>query len=125
MDKLRKGDFLVPEEHFERAQEVHESKSERRQSLDKATRGLVTTDIETYENVNGVLLDYPGVDTPSENPRQQVFDFPFPGELQEATNGEGLTVDPQPEPFTQERAKFQSDVKQQGKSLWHALFGRD
>lgn len=74
MPKERRGDFLVPNEDIEAAEAVFTERSPRSQAIDRAHRAPITTDIETYRRSGGRGVDFPGVDTPTEDPKASVLD---------------------------------------------------
>jgi len=80
MDRVRKGEFVVPEQDLEAAQETFNDRNKQSKNRDRAFRGPITTDVETYQATNGYLFDYPGVDTPTDEPKQAIGDMPFPDE---------------------------------------------
>ena len=94
----RRGDFLVPNDDLERAEGVFADRSPRSQAFDRAFREPITEDVEQWER-NPNLLDYPGVDTPSDAPRESLWDFPMPAERARYATGqqEGVRSAPDPE----------------------------
>ena len=98
MDRVRRGDFLVPKDDLERAEGAFADRSPRSRAFDRAFREPITEDVEQWER-NPNLLDYPGVDTPSEAPRESLWDFPMPAERARYASGrqEGVRVSPDPE----------------------------
>lgn len=61
------GDFTVADSAFEYAQEENQERSEAAREADKAKRATITTDASRWAN-NKSGLDFPGVDTPSNDP---------------------------------------------------------
>lgn len=88
----RKGDFWVPEDDLEEAKEVFQERSPRSKELDKSARGPITTDIDVYANAQGRIMDYPGVDTPTETPRRGLLDAPAPGDFADLKTVDTETV---------------------------------
>jgi hypothetical protein len=97
MDRKRRGDFLVPKDELDRAEEVFADRSPRSQAVDRAFREPITEDVEQWEETPR-LLDYPGVDTPTDEPRHTVWDFPMPAERARFASGrqEGVQLAPDP-----------------------------
>lgn len=85
---VRRGDFLVTEQDAERAEDAFEADlSRRRRLLDKASREPVPADVNRWERRKG-MFDFPGVDTPTDEPRFGMTDFPLPRNRQQLVSGE-------------------------------------
>lgn len=121
MDRVRKGDFLVPKDDFEQAEETFEEKSERRQQADKALRGFVTPSVELYESMGGSVVDYPGVDTPTEDPQRHSFEPLFPSEQKELESPGGMSVQPDRESKAEQLQFIGQEKQAQGGHLWDFL----
>lgn len=119
MDRVRRGDFVVPEKDLEQAQDVFENRPPRAQSFDKATRGPITTDIETYRNMGGAVLDYPGVDTPTQDPKRRTADFLYPYDFDAAPP----LVDQEQESVKESLQFTVEETKASVSHLWNALTG--
>lgn len=117
-DRVRKGDFLVPKEDLEKAEDAFEERSPRSRSADKATRAPITTDGEVYERLGGRVVDYPGVDTPTENPSEAVGDFNLPGEMEGAYERGDFEVS-----TSDETTGPVQEAGEQGRSLIDAILG--
>jgi len=115
-DRVRKGEFIVPQDGLETAQDVFADRDPQSQDRGKGARGPITTDVRVYELTNGILFDYPGVDTPTENPKQAIADMPFPDENPGFGN-DMMAVDPHAE-----ASSVRENVEQQSKSLFNSLF---
>lgn len=117
----RFGDFRVTESALESARETFEQRSERSQAVDKALRGPIVTDPERYAEAQGRVFDFPGVDTPTDEPRQGVTDLPFP----EGRPGRGGTGDvrvvPDSRSMAEDVAADREQVSAQGSALASAL----
>lgn len=98
MRRTRRGDFLVPENDLEQAEDTFAERPPWDRSLDKAFRAPITDDVEEWEE-NPRALDYPGVDTPSDAPRESIWDFPLPAERARMATGrqDGVQRSPDPE----------------------------
>lgn len=73
------GDFRVPSAGPDKAKARHERRSEDAQRVDERRRAPITTDPDQWKENPG-KFDYPGVDTPSENPGLQFKDLPYQSE---------------------------------------------
>lgn len=95
---VRKGDFLVPVEDLEEAERVFHERSERSRAMDKALRAGISTSARTYAKLKGRGVDYPGVDTPEEEPRRSLNDPVTPGQKARLAQGKSLDliIDEQP-----------------------------
>jgi len=63
-----KGDFTVADASLTAAKRIHNDRTTAAEALDESLRAPVTTSIDAYrDDPDG--LDFPGVDTPQENPR--------------------------------------------------------
>ena len=74
-EMVRKGDYLVPKRSLAAAEDAYEERSERSRRVDSRLRAPITTDLEFWQD-HQRGYDYPGVDTPSDEPRQAITDHP-------------------------------------------------
>lgn len=70
------GDFRVPAGGQDKAEARNERRSDEARKVDSRRRAPITTDPDQWKNNPG-KFDYPGVDTPSDNPGLQDKDLPF------------------------------------------------
>jgi len=76
------GDFLInSNQNVTQAQAAHRSRSDRAVRQDNRKRAAITTDTQTYVQNPG-QYDYPGVDTPTEDPKALPKDYKRGGEPQ-------------------------------------------
>lgn len=87
-DYERRGDYLIPRDTLEEAQEAFERRSPRSQAVDRAMAGSVTTDFSAWRKARGRGLDFPGIDTPSDDPRLGVGSHVMPFERGRVFNQE-------------------------------------
>jgi hypothetical protein len=76
-DRRRMGDFYVSERALEEAREAFQERSPRSRKGDKALRGPIASDFETWEE-NQRAMDFPGIDTPTQHPDHGAMDQPLP-----------------------------------------------
>jgi hypothetical protein len=121
----RKGDFRVPQDDLERAEDAFQERNEYSKGFDKALRAPITTNVEVYENVNGRGLDFPGVDTPTEDPRQGLLDAPFPDDFHDLTDPQTqtATADPVPQRIDEQSREDIERMETQGKTLINTILG--
>jgi len=70
------GDFSVPGEKIERAEEFHTSRPALNRRRDNQRRARVTEDFDQWRS-DPDSFDFPGVDTPSDSPSSLPKDKPF------------------------------------------------
>lgn len=85
------GDFTVLEDDLRQAEQTFSERSKGSQSRDESFRAPIATDYETWEE-NQRVLDFPGVDTPTDRPRHAAHDMPLPGDTA-ADDGVGVDVE--------------------------------
>lgn len=88
---VRRGDFTVLESDLEAAEDAFSERSKGSRKRDKATRAPIAPDFETWKR-HQRGLDYPGVDTPTDRPRQSFHDAPLPGDTAR-DDGVGLSLE--------------------------------
>lgn len=81
------GDFEVSQESLKDARQQFSERSQRSQAVDKAFRGPIPAEYETWEE-NPDSYDWPGVDTPTDTPRRAVHDFVTPKDRSRMASGE-------------------------------------
>lgn len=67
-DYERRGDYLVPTDTLERAEAAFEARSSRSKTVDRQLRAPITGSFDRWMDVQGRGLDFPGIDTPSNDP---------------------------------------------------------
>lgn len=124
-DYVRRGQYLVKEDALEEVQETFDERSERSKATDKSLRAPITTDLEQYKSTGGRGVDFPGVDTPTKHPSENVEDFPFPGGRKRPQEGEQKNVIVARDPAQQSQRDAISDdlgrMNEQGNSIRDAL----
>lgn len=75
-DRMPIGDFNVFDDDFQEAQQIHQQRSSRERRQDNSKRARVTEDFGLWQS-DPDSFDFPGVDTPSDNPRIAPKDKPF------------------------------------------------
>lgn len=101
MERVRRGDFMVDKGSLERARESFEEREPASRARDRALRGPIVEDVAFWEE-NQRIVDYPGVDTPTDEPRHTPYDFPRPEQRDRMARGaqEGdVILDEQERPF--------------------------
>lgn len=78
-DYVRRGDYVVAEDSLEQAEDTFQERSRSSRLRDKAMRGPIATDYETWKE-NQRLMDFPGVDTPTAHPDRAAGDMPLTGD---------------------------------------------
>lgn len=95
-ERSRRGKFLVSDEDTREAERAFQQRSKRSRAMDKAFRAPIARDLETWKN-NQRGLDFPGVDTPRDDPQHGVADFPTPTGRAKLAQGRGdVAVDMEP-----------------------------
>lgn len=84
------GDFTVSDFGLEFARDKQESRSKESRSQDRNKRAPITTDAGAWAD-NPDELDYPGIDTPSENPDVLPKDLMHPAKTDVAADARGET----------------------------------
>lgn len=74
---VRKGDYVVPEADVNRAERAFAERSPRSRRVDKKFRAPIVTSYG-YWSRHQRGTDYPGVDTPTDDPEMAVTDQPGP-----------------------------------------------
>jgi len=112
----KKGDFTSASRAAEFAQEQHDERSEKAQRVDERNRAPVTTDASRWAD-NPEALDFPGVDTPTSDPKLLPKDQKNKARTDVAAKakGEAQRVTPQPArnssaPETEVSGLFGTDV---------------
>lgn len=90
---LRRGDFIVEEEAYEEAEEAFSERSKASRRRDKALRGPIVDDVD-YWRRNQRIVDFPGIDTPTDRPRRGVSDFPTPEGRARMDEGDDVRIEP-------------------------------
>lgn len=73
---LNIGGFEVEEDKYEQAQERNAERSPRARDVDKQKRAPVTTNYDQWAD-NPRFFDFPGIDTPTDDPQRKDSDLPF------------------------------------------------
>jgi len=75
-----RGDFIVRRNEIEDARGTHNARSKEAQNADEGKRAPITTNDERYATAPG-RWDYPGVDTPTQEPKALPKDYKRGGEF--------------------------------------------
>lgn len=95
----RYGDYLVDPEERAAAEEAFSERSEGSRARDRLSRAPIELDREYWEE-HQRGLDYPGVDTPTDEPRDSVPDMWWAVNTEYRSDGWDVAVEPEePDPM--------------------------
>lgn len=120
-DRVELGDFSVRRAALRRAERRHGDRNRAAAAVDERLRAPITTDVDLWSDDPG-LWDYPGVDTPSDAPRERAEDNLDRRAARDRARDEGrLPVDDPPDSLIDDlafdktihdiRALFDPDVR--------------